>query len=261
MRKGRLSKEEVAYIEANVHNTDIGAIAAYLDRDPISIHNFVKKKLRYGVSSEEAASFDLEDRPYWGELRQQFSIEELEIFKWHWARTIDQFKENIMSTEEMQVVDMIKLELLMNRCLKLNKSSTDQILAFEALIQQERSLDAGLQNREDLFNLERQVASLKSSQESLTRDYRELQTKKNAMLKEMRATREQRVKDIEESKQSFVGWMTHLITHPEVCREYGITMEKMRLAMEAEKKRLSAYHTYEDGQIDQPFLTPETVLE
>ena len=31
------------------------------------------------------------------------------------------------------------------------------------------------------------------------------------------------------------------------------------LAMEKEKVRLSEFHKYEDGLIDQPFLTPETV--
>jgi hypothetical protein len=38
-------------------------------------------------------------------------------------------------------------------------------------------------------------------------------------------------------------------------------MEKMRLAMLKEKERLSQFHQYEDGQIDQPFLTPDTVIE
>jgi len=38
-------------------------------------------------------------------------------------------------------------------------------------------------------------------------------------------------------------------------------MEKMRLAMEKEKERLSEYNQYEDGAVDQPFLTPETVKE
>jgi len=34
----------------------------------------------------------------------------------------------------------------------------------------------------------------------------------------------------------------------------------MRLAMEEEKKRLSDYHTYEDGAVDRPFLNSETVF-
>ena len=38
-------------------------------------------------------------------------------------------------------------------------------------------------------------------------------------------------------------------------------MEKMRLSMEKEKVRLSEYHKYEDGVVDQPFLTPDSVLE
>jgi hypothetical protein len=38
-------------------------------------------------------------------------------------------------------------------------------------------------------------------------------------------------------------------------------MEKMRLAMLKERDRLSAYHKYEDGMVDQPFLNHETVKD
>jgi hypothetical protein len=43
--------------------------------------------------------------------------------------------------------------------------------------------------------------------------------------------------------------------------KYGEEMEKMRLAMEKEKERLSEYHKFSDHMVDQPFLTPETVKE
>ena len=36
-------------------------------------------------------------------------------------------------------------------------------------------------------------------------------------------------------------------------------MEKMKLAMKKEEERLAEYHQYEDGTVDQPFLTPDTV--
>ena len=109
--------------------------------------------------------------------------------------------------------------------------------------------------------MERQVASYKASQESLNKDYRELQTKKNSMLKEMKATREQRVKRLEDSKHNFTSWLTHLATNPEITREYGMMMEKMRLSMEKEKERLSVFHKYTDESVDQPFLTPDTVRD
>ena len=162
-------------------------------------------------------------------------------------------------TEELQVVDVIKLELLMNRGLKQNKSNIDQITAFEELVRTERATDPDQQDRDFILNLERQIASLRAAQESLNRDYRDLQTKKSAMLKEMKGTREQRIKRLEDSKQSFVGWVTHLMQNPNLTQQYGLEMEKMRLAMEKEKGRLSNFHQYEDGQVDQPFLTNETV--
>ncbi len=81
------------------------------------------------------------------------------------------------------------------------------------------------------------------------------------MLKEMKATREQRVKRFEDSKTSFSGWMAYLISNPDITRSYGLEMEKMRLAMEKEKGRLSQFHKYSDDMVDQPFLTPDTVKD
>ena len=225
MKKGRISKDEENLIKENIH-LGLDRIATELDRDPDSVLGFIKKKVAQGVfdtplwlsdefSSEEQAHFDLQFRPYWIELQQQFTEEELKLFQYHWARIISQFKDDVIPTEELQVVDLIKLELLMNRSLKHNKDNIEQIAALEALILAERQVDPDQQDRDVLFNMERQVASLKASQESLNKDYRELQTKKNSMLKEMKATREQRVKRLEDSKTSFSGWMAYLVANPE----------------------------------------------
>jgi|TARA_R110000744_G_scaffold26506_2_gene65184 hypothetical protein len=270
MKKGRFSKEEITFIEDNI-NFGFEKIATKLDRDPESVFGFIKKKVAKGQFERpiwmeepaglEKAEYDLIFRPYWIELQQQFSEDELKLFQYHWARIISQFKDDVMPTEELQIVDLIKLELLMNRDLKYNKESIEQISALESLILVERQRDADQIDRDDLFNMERQVASLKASTESLNKDYRELQTKKNSMLKEMKATREQRVKRLEDSKQNFTSWMAYLVGNPEVAMKYGEEMEKMRLAMEKEKERLSEYHKFSDQMVDQPFLTPETVKE
>jgi hypothetical protein len=261
MKKGRFSKNEIALIESLHLTHSAKEIAGKLNRDPDSIHNFLKKKHGKGASAEELAAFDLENRAYWPEIKNQFTDDELKLFRYHWARIISQFRDDVIPTEELQVVDLIKLELLMNRSLKSNKSNIEQISTLESLIQEERQRDPDQQNQDQLFNMERQVASLKASQEALNKDYRELQTKKNSMLKEMKATREQRVKRLEDSKQSLTGWIAFLMSNPDITRKYGIEMEKMRLAMEKEKDRLSQYHKYQDGVIDQPFLNSDTVKE
>jgi hypothetical protein len=261
MKKGRLSKEEIRFISNNIDNLTVDDIAKKLDRDVESIDSFVKRKLKRGLSLEEEAAFELEDRPYWIELENQFTSEELELFKYHWTRIIAQFKDDVFPTEELQVVDVIKLEILMNRCLKSNKDNLNEMSLLEKLIRDERALEKDQRDQDYLMNLERQMAALRASQESLNRDYRELQTKKAAMLREMKGTREQRIKRLEDSKQSFTSWIASLIQDPEKMKRYGIEMEKMRLAMLKEKERLSAFHKYEDGIIDQPFLTPDTIKD
>lgn len=270
MKKGRISKHEEKFIGGHI---DLGfkKLATELDRDPESVLAFIKKKVAKGdllapswldeSNAEEQARFDLTFRPYWSDLKQQFTEDELKLFQYHWARIISQFRDDVIPTEELQVVDLIKLELLMNRSLKHNKENIEQIAAFEALIQVERQQGPAQQDNDVIFNLERQVASLKASTESLNKDYRELQTKKNSMLKEMKATREQRVKRLEDSKQSFTNWLAYLVSNPEIARGYGLEMEKMRLAMDKERERLSEFHKYQDETVDQPFLTPDTVKE
>ena len=81
------------------------------------------------------------------------------------------------------------------------------------------------------------------------------------MLKDLKGTREQRIKQIEDSKQTFASLIKQIVTDPTTRTKMGIDMEKMRLAAEAEKERLAQYHKYEDGIIDQPFLTPETLIQ
>jgi len=132
---------------------------------------------------------------------------------------------------------------------------------FEELIQDEKKKDPEYQDRDYVFNLERQVATSRAAQEALGRDYKDLQGKKSTMLKDLKATREQRIKRLEDSKQTFIGWVSQILTNPDLRREFGLEMEKMRMAMEKQKQELSEWHKYEDGIIDQPFLTPDTVKE
>lgn len=261
MRKGRLSNAETKFITENADTMEVEDIATHLDRDPSAIETFIKRKLRLGLSAEEEVAYTLEERPYWSDLQQQFTTSELELVKYHWGRIISQFKDDVFPTEEIQVIDVIKIEILMNRSLLSNKQNIDEINVIEKLAAEERSVDADQRDRDYLLTLERQMATLRASQESLNRDYRDLQTKKSAMLKEMKGTREQRIRRLEDSRQTFTGWVAHLMQNPQITKKYGLEMEKMRLAMEKEKERLSQYHTYNDGLVDQPFLTPDTVKD
>ena len=263
MKKGRFTKTEQEFIKNNHREMSTLDMATHLDRDPVSVESYVKEKIGNTTldDREIEALHDLQGRPFWKDLQRQFTEEELQSLLYHWSRIITQFRDDVLPTEELQIIDAIKLEILMNRALIGQQSNMKNISEYEELITVEKSKSLEIQDKDYIYNLERQIAVCRAAQDSLTRDYKDLQTKKAAMLKDLKATREQRIKRLEDSKQTFIGWVRNLMSNPDTRREMGIEMEKMRLAMKQEEKRLSEYHQYEDGGIDQPFLTPDTVKD
>ena len=263
MKKGRFSVDEMSFIEAQAEVLSPDQIAEKLDRDPASIRDWIEKNVGFSASQkkEAAVANELKAKPYYRELSNQFSAEELEMFEFHFKKMWSQFKDDVFHTEEMQIIDTIKLELLMNRILKSQRDNQQEVLINERLVQDEKARDKDQRDMDLIINMERQVAILRASQETLSKDYKDLQARKATMLKDLKGTREQRIKAIEDSKLTFATLVKKIATDPSYRNHIGIEMEKMRLATEKEKERLSEYSNYEDGIVDQPFLTSETVKE
>ena len=262
MKKGRFSVSEMAFIKKAVDNMTVEEISKELDRDPISVHAWIETNVGFSTSQKKEVEVhqELKGKPYYRELTKQFSDEELEMFEFHFKKMWAQFKDDVFHTEEMQIIDTIKLEILMNRILKGQQDTIDKIAEVERILQQEKNMDRSLQDRDAIINLERQIAVLRSSQETLSRDYKDLQTRKATMLKDLKGTREQRIKAIEDSKETFVSLITKLTVNPDFRNTVGIEMEKMRLAAEAERARLSQVITYEDKSADRPLLDHISVM-
>lgn len=259
MRTGRLDLNEQAYIKEHIKDMSYENIATILDRDPKSVLLWIKKNIGINASDrkEVEALNELKEKAYWKDLEGQFNEDELEMFVFHWKKMWSQFREDVFHTEEIQIVDTIKLEILMNRSLKAQNENIKAIHNLQELKQDE--LRETEPDYDSIINIDRQVAVLQASQEAISRDYKDLQTKKSAMLKDLKGTREQRIKAIEDSKTTFASLIKKIIMDSDFRRTAGLDMEKMRLAMDIERSRLSEAHTYEDGITDQPFLTPETV--
>jgi len=262
-KRGRFSFDEMSFIEQHCEVLSPEAIAKELNRDPDSISNWIKKKVGFSAKQkkEAAVANELKQKPYFKELSNQFTPEELDMFQFHFKKMWSQFKDDVFHTEEMQIIDTIKLELLMNRILKAQHENQQDIIANERIVQNEKARDKDQRDVDLIMNIERQIAILRASQETLSKDYKDLQARKATMLKDLKGTREQRIKAIEDSKLTFASLVKKLATDPQYRNDIGVEMEKMRLAMEIEKERLSDYVQYEDGIVDQPFLTPETLKE
>ena len=81
-----------------------------------------------------------------------------------------------------------------------------------------------------------------------------------ALRKDLKATREQRIKRIEDGKSSWIG-LIRMLEDEEIREKEGREMEIMAMAVDKNRKLISEYHNYADDTVDSPLLTPETVLE
>jgi hypothetical protein len=261
-KRGPLTRDDKKFIADNHEKLSLQEMAITLRRNPKTIESFIQE--HYGSHFQErakVAEYDIQNTPIWKDLIDQFTERELDMFLYHWGRIVSQFRDDVYPTEQMQVVDCVKLEILMNRALNHQNECINEIAILESLLRDEKAVDADQQNKRTINSLEQQIRTLRASQESHNDDYRNMLKEKGSILKEMKATRDARIKFIESGKYSFVGWMRNLLENPERRLALGREMEKNRLAMQAEYERLSDYHEFEDGVVDQPLLTPERVLD
>lgn len=259
-KRGPWSKKEKDFISENSSKMGYKEIAAVLQRNPQAILKYIKEHHADSFTeSAKSAEYDIQKSPVWNDLKKQFSAEELKMFLYHWGRIISQFRDDVYPTEEMQVVDTIKLEILMNRAVTQQQQVMQDIEALEVLLLTERGNDPP--DHATISNLERQIGVLRAAQDSLNEDFQKMLKEKNSILKEMKATRDARIKHLENNKHNFLNLLRQIVQDRSLRTKLGRDMEKMRLATEVEYQRLSEWHVYEDGQVDQPFLTPDNVLE
>lgn len=260
MKTGRFTYQEMAFIRSNIDALTIDQISEKLDRARDSVYAWADKNVGFSAQDklEVEVNNELKTKPYYRELSKQFSTEELEMFEFHFKKMWSQFKDDVFHTEEIQIIDTIKLEILMNRILRGQQDVVEKVRGLNIqIIDEKKAMDNADVNL--IFNFERQIANLTASQETLSRDYKDLQTRKASMLKELKGTREQRIRSIEDSKQTFASLIGMLASKPEIRKNIGIEIEKMRIAAEKERARLFQMIRYEDGSYDRPLLNGESI--
>lgn len=260
-RAGKLTNEDKEFIAKNVGLMSPSEIAVALKRNVKTIAKYIKDNGMMKSYVTKPEDNTLAKTPYWRELSLQFDEQELELFEHHWLKVTNQFQDDVLHTEELQILDMIKMEVLMNRALTQQSSVKNRLRELEEEVSALKVVPLNLRDHDTIHGKEAQIAALYTSYESLNKDHMNMQKTKSDMLKNMKATREQRYRDIQNSKQSLMDWIKNLIENKDKRRQAGIEMEKMRLATNVEFERLSDYHEYGDGVVERPILNSKTVTD
>ena len=265
-KRGQLSLDEEKFIRDNISSLSLEDIANQLNRNIDHIKRYVTENQLY-EPEENKAEYNLlkqklHGKTFWKEISRQFDQEtgELEYFEDVWINLIKQFREDVLPAEELQIKQFITIDILINRSMKERKRHISETEKLQRLVDAEYSKPEDQRDIPRLANLETQLSFARNSIASYTNEYTKLLAEYQKVSKDLKATREQRIKRIEDGKSSWVG-LIRMLEDEEIREKEGKEMEILAIAANQVKNKLSDYHSYADNTLDSPFLTPETILQ
>ena len=266
-KRGQLGLEEQEFIRDNIDSLSIEQIAEALNRTVKPVQRYVTES-KIGIKSKDEEETDktlrrkLHAKTFWVEIEKQFdkSTGELQYFEDTWIGLVKQFREDVLPAEELQIKQFITIDILINRSMKERKRHIADTEKLQEEVDREYKLPEDLRDGPKLANLETQLSFARNSIANYTNEYTKLLNEQQKISKDLKATREQRIKRIEDGKSSWIG-LIRMLEDEEIREREGREMEIMNMSVEQQVKKLSEYHEYQDGEVDTPLLTPETVQD
>jgi hypothetical protein len=125
-KRGRLGHPEMNFIRENIKTLGLNETSKHLNRSPDLVSQFARSE---GIVYEEdleddslvvqaSINKDLRKSLDWQALQEEFMETELEFFAYRYSKLMSQFKDDVFPTEETQIFQLIKFEILMQRNLK-----------------------------------------------------------------------------------------------------------------------------------------------
>jgi hypothetical protein len=174
-----------------------------------------------------------------------------------------QFKNDVYATEETQIFQFIKMEILMNRNLIGAKRSNEDMKRLEKVIDDIYAKYKDFAKASDADKAivaltESQLLTAKASKQAQTSEFVKLQDKQSDIMKSLKATRDQRIKDLEKEGDTFLGLIKKFM-HDKWREKEGKQLSLVNAAAMKAKTELGKQHKYIDGQYDSPILSAETI--
>lgn len=271
MKKGRLNADEKSFIISNAGKMPIEAIAAHLDRSLDTVRDYasLQRPASAAPATQVSAAAErlqirqeLLQTEAWRNLKQEFTADEIKFFEESYCKLMAQFSGDVLASEEIQVFQSCKFELLMSRNLKERKKARDDIEKLEnmqaAIMLRVSGGVPATEDHELSLQIDSQLRMAKQDEIARTAEYTKLHERHEALMKSLKGQRDQRINKIQDSKVNFLSVLKDLANR-DVQRREGRQMELIKLAGKAEYERLGRPHTYEDGNEDSPILSADTV--
>lgn len=264
-KTGAISNDERKFIIDNSGKMTSEELAEAIGKSVKIVEKEIQNHVKLPTAENNTIRWHLKKLPEWKSLKQQFSNDELNLIEEKYIKYVEQMESNLTATEESQVLNMIKIEILMDRNLIADKESLESISIYQqtsqAIIDSVNGNVSLLEEdqREKLQDCQNQITSIRDGHGFRNKQHMELQTQLNNIHSKLKTSRDQRVNNILDAKMSFGAYVKSLGEIKKQQKESRF-IELNRLATEKESQRLSRAHKYADGSYDNPMLTAE-ILE
>jgi hypothetical protein len=260
-KRGRLSREEEEIISSNSGLKTDEEIAAMINREPEVVSRFrAKQPVRQINESIVDIVQQLHMKFFWIETRSQLlDNNEIQYFENYWGNLVQQFApQGILPTDEQMMRDLVMVDIHVNRSNKAKRNANNELNWIEEQIEeiQTQYADDPITRATKLDPLHTRANSLRGAMKALAEEYKILADKKDKKYEQLKATRQMRLEKAEKAGRSFFD-LVKMLDSPEVREKEARLNELYKVATEVARQRFEEYHTYDDGKIDRPFLTPE----
>ncbi len=263
LKRGPVSKDDLEKLAAWRDIKPVKEIAKLLNRS----ENFVRKETAGLPEREKKLEHSdwvsrLHASEFWVDVRRGLIGSEVGYFEQAWAAYMDQFgsASDILATDELMIKDLVMLDIFAQRAIAEQANIIRRINQLEDLIQKEEDKLPEDRDHDQLSSWRTQLNSLYAARGAVGKQHLDYQHRKDVKLRDLKGSRDQRFKQIEESRRNIFELIKDLDTHRKRMEE-GRLNEKIRIASEKVAEDWGQVMDYGDNRFDKPFLSPEGELE
>lgn len=266
-KRGKLSLQEEDFILVNASKLSIDDIADKLNRTREPIERFIKENKLASIDEVENLDEEyemilssLKKKVFWKELHNQFDPDELNYFAAMWIEHMKQFGSDVLASEEYQLKQLCIMDILVNRLMRKRLLAKKDIERLTKALEGEYSAPPANRDNNKIASMEAELSMAKVADSNLTNEQNKLSQDIKNLIRDLKGTRDQRFSKIESGEKTFMTLIKSLYEE-EIRQQEGEAALLMEHATQKQNKILGDYYQYEDGLVDIPLLTPESILK
>ena len=266
-KRGKLSLQEEDFISVNASKMSIDDIADKLNRTREPVERYINENKLPSIDSVENLDEEyemilasLKKKVFWRELHNQFDPDEISYWVGVWIEHMRQFGTDVLASEEYQLKQLCTLDVLVNRLMRKRLLAKKDIERLGKALEGEYSALPANRDNNKIASMEAELSMAKVADSNLTNEQNKMSQDIKNLIRDLKGTRDQRFSKIESGEKTFMTLIKSLYEE-EVRQKEGEAALLMQSATDKQTAVLGDYYQYEDGLVDIPLLTPESVLK